>query len=107
GGVVLMAVHAVTAGAVEVDEAHRVLGQTQEAREGFAVAMGALRRSPNCRGILRHLGDRAGRADRGMALHRPEKRGASCHRSRWNPTRSLPAGREHLVAGIAPAPHTP
>ena len=42
GGGVFMAVHAVTSGALDVDEPHRFLGQAKEACESFAIAMRAL-----------------------------------------------------------------
>src|SRR4029077_18356024 len=79
GGGVFMTVHAVTSGALDVDEPYRFLRQAKEAREGFAIAMRTLGGGPHRRGIIGHIGDRAGWADRAVALHRPEITGAARH----------------------------
>ncbi len=66
-----MAVHAVAAGAVEIDEPHRIDRQSEELREGEAEAMRSLRRGPDGRPAVAHIRDRAGRPHRTMRLHRP------------------------------------
>ena len=49
GGGVLVAVHAVAAGAVEIDQPHLLARQAEEARERVAIAVRALRGGPHRR----------------------------------------------------------
>src|SRR5437773_1592517 len=92
GGRVFVAVHAVAPGAVEIDEPHFFLGQPKEARESLAIAVRALRRGPHRGRIAAHIGDRAGRANRTVALHRPEVTGAAARRAALRAWPLLPAG---------------
>src|SRR5262249_4155734 len=72
GCCILMPVHAVAAGTLKIDETHLFPWQTEESGKACAIAMRALRRSPNRRAIRAHIGHRAGGAEGGGALHRPE-----------------------------------
>ena len=69
---VVVAVHAVAARAVEIDEADLVLGQSEDAREGATVLVGRLRGGPDRGAVGGHVGNGTGRPHRGVALHRPE-----------------------------------
>src|SRR5262249_2584160 len=77
GAAPLRPVTAVPAGAPQIDQPHLILRQAEKAREGFVVAMGALRGRPHRRLFLVDVGDSAGRPDRTVALHRPEITGAA------------------------------
>ena len=100
GGRVFMAVHAVAAGAVDIDEPHFFLGQPKEARESLAIAVCTLRGGPHRGRIAAHIGDRAGRANRSVALHRPEVTGAAADRATLRAWPWLSAINQHLVGGL-------
>src|SRR5262249_43610664 len=72
GCCILMPVHAVAAGTLEIDEPYLFRRQTEESGKASAIAMRALRRSPNRRAISAHIGHCAGGAERGVALQRQE-----------------------------------
>src|SRR5947199_280185 len=67
-----MAVHAIAPGAFEIEQAHLVRRQAKEAGKGGAIIMRALGCRPHRRLVGTHVGDRAGRTERGVALHRPK-----------------------------------
>ena len=68
---VIMAVHAVTTGAVEIDQAHAGLRQTEEGGEGLAKLVRGLRSRPDRRLAFAHVGDCARRPHRAVCLQRP------------------------------------
>ena len=71
GGGILVGVHAVAASAIGVMHARLAQGNPEHVGEMLGVAMCALRRTPDRRSAVLHVGDGAGRAQRRMALHRP------------------------------------
>ena len=76
GGRVVVAVHPVAARAVEIDDAHRVLGHRERARDRLAEAVRGLRRRPDRRLAVADVGHGARRSQRRVRLHRPVEFGA-------------------------------
>src|SRR6478736_1634916 len=68
---ILVAVHAVAAGALKVDHPHLFLWKSKEFGKSRLITVGPLRGGPDRRRIIAHVGNGAGRADRCVALHRP------------------------------------
>ena len=71
GGGVIVPVHAVAAGAVEIDQAHLVLRQAEDLGEGLAEFVRRLARGPDRRALLFRIRDGTRRAHRSMGLQRP------------------------------------
>ena len=68
---IVVAVHAVAAGAVEVDDAQLVARQLDQRGEDVEEAVARLRRGPDRAAVGVHVGHGAGRADRAVRLDRP------------------------------------